>query len=680
MSKRWRRLRKQSLRGRTGDSLCGARALLRLATALAGVATVLGVGVGSSAASGVYTVTSCGADANATAWVLYNGFPPGIRTGRECGMGGVNGGLFAEDYLGIEGGGAGGNGPGAIGAFTLTAPAGTTIKSLTYSRYMDKAGDDGSWRVQARATRGVSNSILEECYYDPAHSTNCHLGIVGGTVEAFDGLSASSLSFGIWCTPYGGGGGCGSGYAIHSAHIVVYSTAVTISDPVAPDQVSLTGVPSGWQHGTIQVTAAGRDALGIKKREILIDGVVKGTANGSCDYTMLTPCTSPGQVVSGQVNVDTTGIPEGTYPIAARVSDAADNATSVTNGTIRIDNSTPAAPSVSRVGPVWTNEAVGRQVSVHVPTQQGSPIASIRTQACLGTDCTATTTTSAQGVGTQLVDVPPLTQDGLWTVRTWLRDEAGNESSPGIATTTPVGVDTVAPTAVLHAPTAVDEGRFLNAGFSDVQEPVPSSGDPTTSLTISVDGGAAVPLLDDTIVAAADHTYLVTLVVSDPAGNASVTSRSVSVIPQPPVTTPTTATTTSTTPTITTTPDPPPITQPTTATTTTTTTTTTTPPPRSRSGLTIDLARIRTVTVAVSGRATRALAGRRVSIRLGVRAGRHGVSLRARPKIGLDGRWATTLRLPKGTVRADLARRTVRASTTATTTVRSGTAIRRLRR
>lgn len=649
----------------------GARALV-----LVGAWSLLVIG--QAEAVGTYTVTSCGSGQSSTAWMQYNGYPAGIKVGRGCGAGGTNGGMYAEDFLGNQGGGLGGNGPGAIGRFTLTAPAGTTIAGLSYSRFMYKGGDDGSWRVQARA----DGDLLEECYYDPIYFSSCTVGVSGGVSKAFSGLAASSLSFGIWCTPYGGGGGCGGGYSIHTAQMVVYSTSVTISDPTPPDQVALSAVPAGWQHGTVSVTGAGRDALGIKKREVLIGGHVKGAVDGVCDQTSLTPCTSPGQLVSGPIGVDTTGLVEGIYPIAVRVTDAAGNQTVSSSHDIWIDNTTPVVPAVARVGELWTDDAT-RQLSVQVPAQTGSPISDIRTQACLGATCALITTTPVTGVGSQIVNVGPLPGDGAWTIKTWLRDEAGNEAGAVTSTATSIGIDRVAPTATLHTRSEVDEGAFVNAGYTDVNEPSPSSGEPTVSLAIGIDGGTPVPLTDNAVVAEAGRAYRVVLTVADPAGNANTYSQPVAVIarpPDPPDTTPTNPIP-FTTPATPTTPAPP---RTTTEPPRTETTPVPPPPKRTGAGLTITSARITRTGISVAGRAATGLRGRPVTVRLRVRlrlrTRTRVTTVTGRTRVQPNGRWAVRLSLPKATVRADLPRRTVQATTGATATVFAGSARRRLRR
>jgi hypothetical protein len=625
------------------------------------LASVLTVG---TANAGTYAVVSCLDGAASAGWTVYNGYVTGIQTGRSCGSDGTLGGMYAQDHLASEGGGAGGNGSGAIGVFTLTAPVGTVITGFTYSRYMDKAGDDGSWRVQSRA----DDVVLEECYYDASIDGSCSVGMGGGEPATFTGLHANALHFGIWCMPYGGGIACTSGYAIHHAQIVVYSTSVTINDPVPPDQVSVSGVPGGWQRGVISVTATGRDSLGIKRREVLIDGAVKGSVAGVCDPTSLTPCETPGQGVSGAVSVDTTGLAEGTHSVSARAIDAAENATTSAGQNILIDNTAPAAPVTTRVGAMWGGSGDGRQVSVDVPAQTGSPIAAVRSQSCLNGACGTVATTPVTGTGARVVPVPELSTDGEWTVRTWLVDDAGNESTTTGVTSTTVGLDTVAPSGQLYGLTTVDDGQPVSASLGDVSDPSPSSGSPTSALALSVDGASAVPFHDGAVRAVAGHEYVVTATLTDPVGNTRVLTRTISVAPAPPVPTPTTATT-----------PPTETTGPPTTPTTPTTTTGPGSPPKPRPApvaarLRIDVLHSERTSMTVTGRADAKLAGKRVTVQVRVPTIGRTVTRTVVGRVRAGGGWRVRLTLPRTTVQRRLAGRTLTARTAATTAVRAGVA------
>lgn len=590
------------------------------------------------ASAGTYTVTSCGAGVSSTPWTQLNSDPASMQTGRACGAGGTNGGLHAQDYLGSQGG-AGGTFGGNAATFTLSPPPGTAISALTYSRYMDKTGDDGAWKVQSRA----GGSVLEECAYDPSVQSSCSIGANGGASATFSGLSATSLSFGIWCDT-----GCGGGFALHSAHMVVYSTSVTINDPIPPDQVAVSGVPAGWQHATVQVTAAGRDALGIKQRDVMIDGVVRGSASGTCDYTSLTPCTAPGQLVSGLVDVDTTGVSEGTHAITVRVTDAAGNTTTSAAQSIKIDNQAPAPPATSRVGGLWAPASAARQVSVPVPAQTGSPIIAIHSQVCQGATCTSPASTPVSGPGEVVVDLPGLGSDGAWSARTSLVDEAGNESSP---TSTPLNVDSVAPTGTLGTAAEVVQDSVISASVADLSDPGPSSGEPTALLGISDDGAPAVPFAAGSLVAQRGHVYTVTAQLRDPAGNERVLARTVTVIPRPPATTPTTPTTP--------------------------TTLQVTPV---QAQLRVDTAIATARTITVNGRAATALKGRLVTVKVAVRTSKGVRALTARGRVRSNARWTAKLSLPKGTMANKLKGRTVRATTPATSSVLAGSARRLLSR
>lgn len=599
---------------------------------LTGLLLLLGA---SQASAGTYTVNSCGSVSSSAAWTTLNSDPASIQTGRACGTAGTNGGLYAQTFLGSQGG-TGSSASAAAGTFTLSAPSGTTIAALRYSRYMDKTGDDDAWKVQTRA----GNSVLEECTYDPAVQSSCTIGADGGALATFSGLSAASLSFGIWCDPPGGGG-CTSGFTFHRAHIVVYSTSVTISDPNPPDQVAVSGVPTGWQRGTVSLTAAGRDTLGIKKREILIDGSVRGSVSEACDDTSLTPCAAPGQLVSGPVSVDTTGLSEGIHTVTARVTDAASNTTVSPGQSIKIDIQPPASPATSRVGGLWAPASAARQVSVPVPVQTGSPITAVRSQVCQGATCTSPATTPVSGTGAVVVDLPPLGSDGAWTAKTSLIDEAGNESGH---TSTALSVDSAAPTATLDTAEQVTQGSVISAKVKDLVDASPSSGEPVATLHISDNGGPAETYLDGAHVAQLGHTYTLTAALNDPAGNTRTVSRVVTVNAKPTVTTPTT----STTPQVT----------------------------RIPAQLRVDTAVATARSITVNGRAAHGLKGQMVTVRVSVRTSSGVRSLSARGRVRSNAKWTAKLLLPRGTVAGRLKGRTVTATTPATGSILAGSARR----
>lgn len=599
---------------------------------LTGILLLHGAG---QASAGTYTVNSCGSGASSTSWTQFNSDTASMQAGRACGAGGTNGGLYVQDYLGSQGG-TGLTFSGSAATFTLAAPSGSSITGLTYSRHMDKTGDDGAWKVQTRA--GVS--VLEECAYDPAVQSTCVVGADGGAFATFSGLSASSLSFGIWCDT-----GCGAGFALHRAHIVVYSTSVTISDPIPPDQVAVSDVPAGWQRGTVAVTAAGRDRLGVKKREILIDGNVKGSVSEACDDTSLTPCAGPGQLVSGPVSVDSTGVPEGTHTVTARITDAADNSTLSAGQSIQIDNTAPAAPVTSRIGGLWAPASAARQVSVPVPVQAGSPITAVRSQVCQGATCTSPATTAVSGTGAVVVDLPPLGSDGAWTAKTSLIDEAGNESGQ---TSTALSVDSAAPTATLDTAEQVTQGSVISAKVKDLVDASPSSGEPAATLHISDNGGPAETYLDGAHVAQLGHTYTLTAALNDPAGNTRTVSRVVTVNAKPTVTTPTT----STTPQVT----------------------------RIPAQLRVDTAVVTAQSIAVNGRAAPELRGQMVTVRVSVRTSSGVRTISARGRVRSNAKWTAKLLLPRGTVAGKLKGRTVKATTPAAGPVLAGSARRPLSR
>jgi hypothetical protein len=162
-------------------------------------------------AAGSYTVTACSPTASPGAWQQLNTFPGGMTSGNQCGGpmigpldGGDTGALYGEDLVGStvhspNGGQAG---------WTFTAPAGTTVTTVSYYRSIDTAGGNLDWLTGLLAANGAQ---LDTCDTGPCSKPNNQVAIT------LTGLNTSGLFFGIKCEPVAPDTDCLAGGTEHYA-------------------------------------------------------------------------------------------------------------------------------------------------------------------------------------------------------------------------------------------------------------------------------------------------------------------------------------------------------------------------------------------------------------------------------------------------------------------------------
>lgn len=377
---------------------------------------------GAPARAGTYPVRAC-LDAPKSAnnsWVAVNQDPGTMVMGNGCGTTGTYQGLFVRELLG--------QGPNTTAAtaawWQVSAPAGTSITAIDYSRYLHIFQDE-DWHPELRTDSG---QVLDTCtIVYPAD--RCTSGADAGTRPvqegntARTGLNAAWLRIGARCAPTPPFTGCVRGGTLQAVIAVLYRATVTIDDPSAPTVSSLSGgLTSGaWQRGTGAVSFTGRDITGIKRLRILVDNNGTFTDDKSCNYTLPAPCATPGtDVPFSPGQIDTAALSDGTYQLRPEALDAGDNATVGPAATVRVDNTAPAAPSVAS----HTSSSSDGQVELSLPPQgSASPLAATWVRVCRdGGTCES----DRRIPGAQAAVSYQLPERGLYTVQVWLEDEAGN--------------------------------------------------------------------------------------------------------------------------------------------------------------------------------------------------------------------------------------------------------------
>ncbi|HEY3238886.1 MAG TPA: Ig-like domain-containing protein [Acidimicrobiia bacterium] len=194
-------------------------------------------------------------------------------------------------------------------------------------------------------------------------------------------------------------------------------------DTTAPT-VSVTS-PAGGQRvaGTVAVTASAIDNLGVSRVDVLVDGVVAGSANAA----------------SATVSWNTTAVADGNHTLSARALDAAGNTGTSAPVTVTVDNTAPAVPAGLTASPG------DGQVSVSFPAVSAADLA--------GYDLRMKATSSSTW-GTPVASATPgrvftgLVNGTSYDFQVRSRDNLGNASAwSATASATPAGGDTVAPSA-----------------------------------------------------------------------------------------------------------------------------------------------------------------------------------------------------------------------------------------
>jgi len=393
------------------------------------VAALAGAAATGNAVAGTYQVAACfdAPHGETTAFTPANSSPQTITTSTECppAPGATFSGLLVSTTLG-----AANSADGASASWSIAAPAGTTLSSLSVRRYFGKL--DENWNVAVREADGTA---LETCDFDPNTQLECTVGSDVPTdaenYVTYGNLDTPSVSFGVVCQA--GAFTCLSGSTQRQAWIAVYAATATVNDPDPPSigtpQGSLIGAAGTWHRETEAATVPATDASGVKTVSLLVDGSPVATSPQSCDYTHMQPC--PGSV-DPTMNVDLADLADGPHELQVAATDAADQQQLTAASELLVDDHAPTAPlnlAVQRNGDgtysaTWTNPAQGA----------AAPIAGAHYRVCLqgGTSCSADTYVAGAGVShLDSIAVPP--SPARYELDVSLQDAAANTNPANAA-------------------------------------------------------------------------------------------------------------------------------------------------------------------------------------------------------------------------------------------------------
>lgn len=228
---------------------------------------------------------------------------------------------------------------------------------------------------------------------------------------------------------------------------------ITLDDP-HPPAASISGdiFASGWRRGAQGVSISGTDlGSGARFAETRLDGTRVAQTEYICQAalidgewrgTRMQPCLP---AVSGTQSIATTNFSDGTHLLVHCISDFAANTACTIPRPVHFDNNPPAHPrSVALVGGdgwrrrddfdlTWSNPDQGpASLIAGAAWRFGRAGFDSGLRFAAGRDRTTLSDVSVPG-------------PGIFDLKIWLRDEAGNEA-PSTAVTVPLRFDDVAPT------------------------------------------------------------------------------------------------------------------------------------------------------------------------------------------------------------------------------------------
>ena len=260
----------------------------------------------------------------------------------------------------------------------------------------------------------------------------------------------------------------------------VRALTFTIEDNYPPSAgIAGEGAGGGWHRGTQPLVASGFDVgSGLRYAETTLDGsrialteypCAKALIGGEWRATRMLPCSLG---ISTTQWLGTNSFSDGPHALHSCEIDFAGGVGCVAPRTIYIDNNAPAHPRSPRVAGAdgWRRVddfAVGWENPSQGPA---SPIAGARWEVT-GPGGYDGHLQYAAGLNRQSIGHVEVPAAGIYSLRLWLRDEAGNED-PGTAVTLPLRFDDVPPKAAFPVDPPQDE---LRADVSDAHSG-PASG------------------------------------------------------------------------------------------------------------------------------------------------------------------------------------------------------------
>ena len=250
-------------------------------------AVLLAGAIPANAEAGTYTVTAtCGN------WDAVNDEPARFAVYAACPL--LTARNIQADFR---------TGPGIGGGWVFSTPPGTSIDGIRLSGAM--VGDRELAVHDLRPGRPVEAA---------PRSSTARERVARGTTffdwKAHGVGGAQAIIARVRC---GSTGGCSN--AEVRGGIQLWNSYITIVDPLPP-AASAAGAlaSSGWKSGTVPVTVAVDDNVGVKQTRALIDGVPRAVTSRSCNYAFKTPCPNGADSLA----VSLSGLDDGSHALTVQ--------------------------------------------------------------------------------------------------------------------------------------------------------------------------------------------------------------------------------------------------------------------------------------------------------------------------------------------------------------------------
>ncbi|MGD9734930.1 MAG: hypothetical protein AB7V58_04880 [Solirubrobacterales bacterium] len=391
---------------------------LRPALALAAlILLALALAHPDRALAGEFTISDCGADHAEYSTPAFEEFTSrGMRWRRACNPQGPGlRGLVSANVSGS------GHVPqGAQSAFVLVAPPGTTFTRYRWSGTLHRR--DCRYALQIYAVTPTEQAI-------PIKNVRAGKGCPQpGEAQAsgwpqpasYNVKGATAIVQRVICKGGSGGPNCS---ARGLNYVQTYTAEATVVDESPPSISILPGGPltsGGWVSGTQTFGLEAADNVGVRTVRPSWGGRAESRA---CDYSQRIPCPSG----PGQLEVETTHLPEGSQELHLSAEDAAGNSADSAPVSVHIDNSPPGAVPVAVAGgEAWRNRN-GYDLGWQNPAEPDrAPIVAAHWRLCRagGGECTAG---ASAGTGVSAIGGLGVPAPGEWEIQMWRQDAAGNQ-------------------------------------------------------------------------------------------------------------------------------------------------------------------------------------------------------------------------------------------------------------
>lgn len=390
-----------------------------------------------AAQAGEFVVISCGeSPANETAGWTISAPTSTLDTGEQCppvlDQPGASSnrskhtGIYLTDKLSA----ATDTPAGAAVSATFNAPAGTTITRARLWRFYTQF-NDGNWRMLGSTLEGEpldSCTIVEGGCFLGGSNYLAGSEQVDGPFRDFSGLSTHGIRYRLSCEAPAGLT-CGNGATLYRASLSLFGSKLTVFDPSAPTVQAPSGAlwtASGYQRGSLALTATSGDNTGISATQLLVDELIADTDPRTCNYSRPVPCTDE---PAAALSLNTATLADGPHTIAVQALDAASNPGAVTRSSqLLVDNTAPAAPQDLRTSDgAATRSTNSWQLGWTLLADAGSPVVRAHYTVCPSgfPDSTRCETRQAAGAGITQLPAFALPSSGAWDVRVSLEDELG---------------------------------------------------------------------------------------------------------------------------------------------------------------------------------------------------------------------------------------------------------------